>query len=116
MNLEFKVSCQRCKLEYAIDRVSPDSESTTYVICPKCKRSIYAASDYGFGPVWPAYVYYGNDFVFSVDFSDKGECEIDDSYGTQKFNLPRRFARNNYKHHMKILALIHKKTIRSLSQ
>ena len=116
MNVEFKVSCQRCKLEYAIDRVSPESESTTYVICPKCKRSIYAASDYGFGPVWPAYVYYGNDFAFTVDFTDADECEIEDSYGTQKFNLPKRFARNNYKHHMKILALIHKKTIRSLSQ
>ena len=75
MNLEFKVSCQRCKLEYAIDRVSPGSEHTTYVICPKCKRRIYAASDYGFGPVWPAYVYYGNDCVFSVDFSDKANVK-----------------------------------------
>lgn len=116
MSSEFKVKCKRCKLEYAIDRVSPESEHTTYVICPKCKRSIYAASDYGFGPVWPAYVYYGNDYVFSVDFSDAGECETKDLYGTQKINLTRRLARNNYKHHMKILALIHKKTIRSLSQ
>lgn len=116
MSKMFNVKCKRCKLEYEIDRVSSECEHTTYVICPKCKRSIYAASDYGFGPVWPAYVYYGNDFAFTVDFTDDVECEIEDSYGTQKFNLPKRFARNNYKRHMKILALIHKKTIRSLSQ
>jgi NAD-dependent SIR2 family protein deacetylase len=116
MSVEFKVKCKRCKLEYDINHVSSESEYSTYVICPKCKRSIYAASDYGFGPVWPAYVYYGNDFAFAVDFSHDGECEIEDSYGSSKVKLPRRFLRNNYKHHMKILAHIHKKSIRSLSQ
>ena len=49
---------------------------TTYVVCPKCKKAIYAASDFGFGPVWPAHMYYGNCLLLTVDFFSDNRYEI----------------------------------------
>ena len=109
MNTKFKVKCDSCNIEYEISYDSYENVHTTYVICPKCKKEIYAASDFGFGPVWPAYMYLGNDlFLVVIFFSDNRYEIVDGSNLKREIVIPKKYVRNNYECHFKILEYIHK--------
>lgn len=108
------IKCNKCNIDYNTNCCYPaESEHTTYIICPKCKKRIYGVSDYGFGPVWPAHMYYGNDLVLRVTFSSKKEYEIKYEFNNnKKISIPQKYLNNNYKYHFEILDYIYKKNKR----
>ena len=109
IKMSFKINCDNCNIEYEINHDSPENVHTTYVICPKCKKEIYAASDFGFGPVWPAYMYLGSNLFLIVTFFNDNQYEIKDGSNFKKeIIIPKRYVKGNYKYHFKILEYIHK--------
>ena len=107
--MSFKINCDNCNIEYEINHDSPENVATTYVICPKCKKEIYAASCFGFGPVWPAYMYLGSNLFLIVTFFNDNQYEIKDGSNFKKeIIIPKRYVKGNYKYHFKILEYIHK--------
>ena len=107
--MSFKIKCDNCNIEYEINYDSPENVHTTYVICPKCKKKIYAASDFGFGTVWPAYMYWGSDLLLGVTFFNDNQYEIKNGSNFKKeIIIPKRYVKSNYEYHFKILEYIHK--------
>ena len=110
------VKCHKCKIEYEIQyEVPSENVHTTYVICPRCRRKIYCASDFGFGPVWPAYMYNGNELILSVEFLPNNECLINEGINlSREIKIPKIYLINNYVCHTKILDFIYKKIKKQL--
>ena len=109
MSSKFKINCNNCNIEFEINYDSPENEHTTYIICPKCKKQVYASSDFGFGPVWPANMYLGNKLLLTVTFLSDNHYEITYKSSLEKvIAIPKRYSKNNYQHHIKILEYIHK--------
>ena len=110
MSYEFNIKCNNCNVGYTIKYQTHEDVHTTYVVCPKCKKAIYAASDFGFGPVWPAHMYYGNCLLLTVDFFSDNRYEITFKSAPQTdIMIPKRSKKNNYKYHFNIMEHIHKK-------
>jgi len=108
MDYQFTIKCEDCNIEYIIDYNSPENVHSTYVICPKCNKRIYFSSDFGFGPVWPSYMYRGNDLFLIINFLSDDKYELKDKFNMEKkIVIPQRYLKNNYENHFKILEFIH---------
>ena len=100
--------CKKCDREIAINYNGQRAE-TLIVICPVCHSTVEASSCFGFGPVWPACIYFGDKLIAKFtqigEYSQK-EFELEVLGDTVTFELSEELRNSNYKEHFTICNMI----------
>jgi len=85
--------CTHCGATFELNRF----RATQELYCPLCFSFIVNSSDYGFGPVWPAYFFIGNEefavinqlnwYKFELDIYEKGKTILETHDKTDLFEV-----------------------------
>lgn len=83
-----KIHCKNCATEYEVELCA-----NFMTFCPNCNSSNFMECEYGYGPVVPCRIYYGNKMIGMVsnDSNDRMKYRIDmDSFNVHRI-LNKRY-------------------------
>ena len=76
----FKKKCGKCEIEYEYEGFA-----NLIAFCPNCNSYDFLECEYGYGPVVPCRIYYGNEVIGMVNYSEDSEKRY--RVDSDKFNV-----------------------------